>query len=167
MSSLAQIQALLEKAEESVRNSSHNIQRPHELIALWMKSMEHFGPMHRSRDPNVVQDAFNDWVSIYTTVLLYLGYVVAAMKMYIRYHTSLTADEDKELELFAYLYQSWVAKAPFLSTHAATAGTLGNMVSMLQPGVKAAHLAGMIASTKLVGTSFFNEGALEEMRDEL
>jgi hypothetical protein len=167
MSSLGQIQALLEKAEESVRANEFEISKPHELTTLWMGGMEHLKPLLESKDPQVVQSAFYDWTAIDVAVRLYLGYVVTAMKMYIQYNTTHIVDETKDAEMFAYIYQSWVAKAPFLSNHAGVAATLGQMIFMLQPGAKAAYLAGMTASAMLLGKNLFREGALEEMRDEL
>lgn len=167
MASLSQIQALLEKAEAVVQNSELGVGGPQELVSLWLRNLTYWRDISRSRDPHVVQNTYNEWIKTETIVRLYLSYVVAAMKMYIEYHSPYSVDHEKETELFAYVYQSKVGKAPFLSNHAGIAGVLGQTVFAFGPGLKAAQLAGMTAAAILVGTKIFKDGALEEMRDSL
>lgn len=167
MSSLGQIQALLEKAEATVRDCDHGIFKPHDLLGLWFKNISLWRDISKSRDPLIVQNAYHEWLKTETLVRLYLSYVVTAMKMYIQYHTPHAVDESKDPETFAYVYQTWVAGAPFLSNHVSTAKVLAEYLLTLAPGIKATQLAGMTAAAMFVGKRMFKEGALEEMRDAL
>jgi hypothetical protein len=164
---LGQIKDLLERAEKAVEESGLPIKEPHEILGQIYRGMEHWKDILESTDAFTVQTSYNSWLKIEVIARKYLSYVVAAMRLFIEYHTPQTVDREKDEETFAYVYQSWVAKAPFLSSHAGVASIVGQHLFMLAPGMEAARLACMVAGSRLTSSDLFKEGALEEMRDKL
>lgn len=167
LSSLSQIHTLLRDAESEVKDSPLGIKLT-ELPSVYMSGMEYWKPIEDSKNPQVVIDAYNQWLPREAVSRNYIRHIASAMKLYIEHHHPDHAIENsKSEEEFVFVYQSWVTKAPFLSHHIGVAAMLAQFMFMMKPGTDRILLAVTIAHAKLLGTEMFNADGLVEMRDKV
>jgi hypothetical protein len=165
--SLNQIASLLAKFDERISSSGVEISHASGLINAWTTGMSHWKQMFESHDIELVHRRYLDWMKIEGVTRSYLSTIATAMKLYIEHHSTMQFDPNKPDEEFILIYQPLVSKAPYLSEHFGTAYMMANFVFMYAPGLKVIQLAGLTASSKLLGASIFKQDALKKIKEEV
>ena len=165
--SFAQIETILDRATRRICESELNIKNPSEIHDCWLKGMIHWTEIYESKNAQIVQSRWMEWIKIESIARDYLGSVTLALKLYMEHCIETPFDQTKSDEEFIYIYSVYLNKAPFLSEHASTASILANFVFIYSPGVKALKVGGMFAAAKTFEKNMFKKGVLEQMRDEL
>lgn len=165
-SALSQIADIMEKAREKIANSSV-VKSENDLLAAFNRGLPTWRVILESKNPQLVQDQYQEWLKIEGLVRSYIASIAMALKIYLEYFVQVDFDRSQSDEDFVYIYQTWMSKVPYLAEHSASAYMLANFLMMFQPGLKAMQLAGLAASTMILGKNLFKEGALEKMKKDL
>jgi hypothetical protein len=166
-SSIIQIKELLETATNTVLSSDLGIRNIAELSTAWINGMEEWKTLLESRDAHAVCESYMKWNKVEIVMKRYLSNISFALKIYLEHNTSIQFDTNQTDEDFVFLHHQQMNKAPFLSEHAGTAFSIAHFMVHVRPGIQAVQLAGMTASTIVVGKEVFNQDGLRALKEEL
>lgn len=164
---MTQVQSLVDDALNVVAESEV-VSSEAELTTIYMRGIEYFEPIEKSKDPERVITASTEWMKIESTCKRFLNCIATAMRLHQEFnHPSNPIPKGKEAHEVVYVYSPWFKDAPFISDHIGIASMLAQTVMLLEPGAKRVHFAAMVAHAKVIGPKFLKDGALEEMRAEI
>ena len=164
---MTQVQSLIDDALKVVEESEV-VNSEADLTTAYMKAIENFKEIEESKDPKRVIAAFNEWLKVESTCKRYLNCIATAMRLHQEFNSSSNPlPKVKESYEIVFVYSSWFRDAPFISNHLGIATLLSQLVMVLEPGAKRAHLAAIVAHVKVIEVNIMKDGALDELRTEI
>lgn len=169
--SLSRIEALLERSLEKIQEAGTAAKAPGEISTQLFIGMQDWKTILESKDPEIVNAKYQEWIKIESVAKRYLSSVATALKIYMEFHLDRTFEGNKPDDEFIAIYSTWMRNAPYLAEHEGNSVMIAEILFSMAPGLEALKVAGLFAIRKMAeGVNFrkaFKEGSLEAMRDEL
>ena len=153
---------ILDKAETEVLKAG-NWANISELTTAYMK-FDELAPLTKSRDPEIVLQAFQTWSRKEVAAGSFLNGVKSAAEIYLKSIAAPNIDFTKDPEDFYMVYSPWFEKQPFFARIAGSTAMLADIMFRLQPGRKAAQIAFLVASNATIPEGII---VVEKVREDI
>ncbi len=161
--SLVLAKSILERAEEKAIALHGKINSIDELFPLYMQ-FDELKPLIESTDPAVVQDAYSSWIKKEGAATTFIKGIKSAASVYLQSIETKDIDYTKTPEEFVLIYGCWFWGQPFFEAYQGPANLLCDWMVRLEPGRKAAHLAGIASAGRMFGINFLK---IDKVREDI
>ena len=159
---LEQVANVVNGAVQRLSKSKSGVTTPEELYQISMPTAEWFTLME-STNPQEVYDAYKNWGTTYGTATHFLASMTVAAKLYLKSTNNTSVDYSLSDATFFYRNKVWIEKIPQISEYFHNTYLVAEAMTMLDPGIKTIHLAGVTALKQLFSKEAFDKKYVEEL----
>ena len=159
---LEQVANVVNGAVQKLAKSKSGVTQPEELYEVSMPSAE-WTTLMESINPQEVYSAYKSWGKKYGAATHFLASMTVAAKLYLKSTNNTSVDYSLSDAEFFFVNKAWIEKIPHISEYFHNTYLVAEAMTMLEPGVKSIHLAGVTALKKLFSKEAFDKKYVEEL----
>lgn len=159
---LEQVANVVNGAVQKLSKSKSGVTTPEELYQVSMPTAE-WATLMESTNPQEVYNAYKNWGTKYGAATHFLASMTVAAKLYLKSTNNTSVDYSLSDAKFFYGNKVWIEKIPHISEYFHNTYLVAEAMTMLEPGVKSIHLAGVTALKQLFSKEAVDKKYVEEL----
>lgn len=159
---LEQVANVVNGAVQKLSKSKSGVTTPEELYQVSMPTAE-WATLTESTNPQEVYNAYKNWGTKYGAATHFLASMTVAAKLYLKSTNNTSVDYSLSDVKFFYINKAWIEKIPHISEYFHNTYLVAEAMTMLEPGVKSIHLAGVTALKQLFSKEVVDKKYVEEL----